>query len=153
MTTHDAPARTESSRPPLVRSLPILGPIRPFVGDVLPFLAESRATYRDAFRLRMANLDMTCLCGPDAMALLQRDTCLRTSTSMHVLDTEMQSRLPSMFDGPHHQMFRKAHDQFMNHSLESTRREDIQSWLDESTASQRPLRSSLSMSACVMGRR
>ena len=139
MATHHAPDRIENKlRPPVVKSLPIAGPIRPFIGDVLPYLTTSRATYGDAFRLRMLNIEMTCLCGPDAIALLQRDSCLRTSSSMHVLDAEMQSRLPSMFDGPHHQMFRKAHHQFMNHSLESTRREDIQSWLDEHTTGWQP---------------
>ena len=140
MTTLDAPPRGATTRPPLVRSAPVIGPVRAFTGDVLPFLTRCRVTYGDAFRLRMFNLEMTCLCGPDALALLQSDTCLRTSSSMHVLDTEMQSRLPSMFDGPHHQMFRKAHHQFMNHSLESTRREGIQGWLDEHTARWQPTR-------------
>ena len=138
MTTLDAPPRGATTRPPLVRSAPVIGPVRAFTGDVLPFLTRCRVTYGDAFRLRMFNLEMTCLCGPDALALLQSDTCLRTSSSMHVLDTQMQSRLPSMFDGPHHQMFRKAHHQFMNHSLESTRREGIQGWLDEHTARWQP---------------
>lgn len=137
MTTIDARPAT-LPRPPLVKSMPILGPIRPFMGDLLPHLTEWRATYGEAFRLKMANIEMTCLCGPDALALLQRDTALRTSSSMHVLDTEMQSALPSMFDGPHHQMFRKAHHQFMNHSLESTHREDIQAWLDEHTTKWQP---------------
>ena len=68
-------------RPPLVRSTPILGPIRPFLGDVLPFLTEMRATYGDAFRLRMVNLELTCLLGPDAIALLQADSGLRTGTA------------------------------------------------------------------------
>ncbi len=138
MTTQQAIEVGERLRPPLVKSLPIVGPVRPFVGDVLPHLTQSRATYGDAFRLRIVNIEMTCLCWPDEIALLQRDSCLRTSTSMHVLDAEMQSRLPSMFDGPHHQMFRKAHHQFMNHSLESTRREDIQGWLDEHTTAWQP---------------
>ena len=133
MTTLDVPPGARASRPPLVRSVPILGPIRAFTGDVLPFLTECRATYGDAFRLRMANVEMTCLCGPDAIALLQKDSGLRTSTSMHVLDREMDSRLPSMIDGPNRQTIRKAHHQFMNHSLESTRRDEIQAWLDEHT--------------------
>ncbi len=138
MTTPYAPDGTENLRPPVVKSLPIVGPVRPFVGDVLPWLTKTRATYGDAFRLRMLNTEMTCLLGPDAIALLQRDSCLRVGTSMHVLDEELQSRLPSMFDGPHHQMFRKAHHQFMNHSLESTRREDIQNWLGEHTRHWQP---------------
>lgn len=133
MATLHAPRRTATTRPPLVKSWPILGPIRPFLGDVLPFLTVSRATYGDAFRLRMANLELTCICGPDALALLQKDGVLRTSTSMHVLDKEMDSRLPSMIDGPNRQTIRKAHHQFMNHSLESTRRDEIQAWLDEHT--------------------
>ena len=128
----------ESRRPPLVESVPILGPLRPFLGDVLPFLTESRATYGDAFRLRMVNVELTCLFGQDAIALLQRDSGLRTSTSMHVLDEEMQSRLPSMIDGPNGKTIRKIHHQFMNHSLESTRRDDIQSWLDEHTRRWQP---------------
>jgi len=120
-------------RPPVVASTPIVGPVRPFLGDVLSFLAATRARYGDAFRLRMFHLELTCLCGPDAIALLQRDGGLRTSTSMHVLNEEMDSRLPSMIDGPNRQTIRKAHHQFMNHSLESTRRDEIQAWLDDHT--------------------
>ena len=119
----------ESRRPPLVESLPWIGPLPQFLGDVLPFLTQSRATYGDAFRLRMANLEMTCLLGPEAIALLERGSCLRVSKSMHVLDAELQSCLPSTFDGPQHQMFRKAHHQYMNARLESRRRADIQSCL------------------------
>ena len=126
-------ATLDAPRPPLVRSTPVLGPVRPFLGDVLPFLTETRATYGDAFRLKMANLELTCLLGQDAIALLQADSGLRTSTSMHVLDAEMDSKLPSMIDGPNRQTIRKAHHQFMNHSLESTRRADIQRWLDDHT--------------------
>ncbi len=129
MTTTTAPGR-----PPLVKSTPVLGPLRPFTGDVLPFLTRTRATYGDAFRLKMVNLELTCLMGPDAIALLQGDTGLRTSNSLHVLDGEMESRLPSMIDGPNRQLIRKSHHQFMNHSLESTRRVDIQNWLGEHTA-------------------
>ncbi len=120
-------------RPPLVRSLPLIGPLRQFLGDVLPFLVSSRATYGDAFRLRMLNVEMTCLFGPEAIALLEAGSCLRTSKSMHVLDGELQSRLPSTFDGPQHPMFRKLHLQFMNKSLESSRRTDIQSCLARHT--------------------
>lgn len=125
-------------RPPLVRSTPILGPIRPFLGDVLPFLTEMRATYGDAFRLRMVNLELTCLLGPDAIALLQADSGLRTSTAMHVLNEEMHSLLPSMIDGPNRKAIRKSHHQFMTHSLESTRRVDIQRWLDDHTSRWEP---------------
>lgn len=131
-------ASAAGPRPPLVRSTPVVGPLRPFLGDVLPFLTESRATYGDAFRLRMVNLELTCLLGQDAIALLQGDSGLRTSTSMHVLNGEMGSRLPSMIDGPNRQTIRKSHHQFMNHSLESTRRVDIQAWLDGHTSRWRP---------------
>lgn len=125
-------------RPPLVKSTPILGSIRPFLGDVLPFLTETRATYGDAFRLRMANLELTCLLGPDAIALLQADSGLRTSTAMHVLNKEMHSLLPSMIDGPNRKAIRRSHHDFMNHSLESTRRVDIQRWLDDHTSRWEP---------------
>lgn len=126
------------ARPPMVKSLPVLGPLPQFLGDVLPFLVESRASYGDAFRLRMLNVEMTCLVGPEAIALLDAGSCLRTSESMHVLDTELQSRLPSTFDGPQHQMFRKIHLQFMNHSLETSRRVDIQQCLGKHTAAWKP---------------
>jgi cytochrome P450 len=95
---------------------------------------QSRATYGDAFRLRMLNNEMTCLCGPDAIELLEAGSCLRTSKSMHVLDGELGSCLPSTFDGPQHRMFRKAHLEFLTASLESKRRVDIQSRLAEHTA-------------------
>lgn len=120
-------------RPPLVKAAPLVGPLRPFLGDVLAFLTETRAAYGDVFRLRMATLELTCLCGDDAIALLQRDRGLRTSTSMHVLDEEMQSRLPSLIDGPEGPAIRKIHHQFMNHRLEVARRDDIQGWLDQHT--------------------
>jgi len=124
----------DKRRPPLVKSVPFIGPVRQFLGDVLPFLMENRATYGDAFRLRMFNLEMTCLCGPEAIDLLEAGSCLRVSKSMHVLDGELNSCLPSTFDGPQHRMFRKAHLEFMTASLESKRRGDIQSRLAEHTA-------------------
>ena len=124
----------EQRRPPLVKSVPFVGPVRQFLGDVLPFLMESRATYGDAFRLRMFNLEMTCLLGAEAIELLEAGSPLRTSKSMHVLDGELGSCLPSTFDGPQHRMFRKAHLEFMTASLESKRREDIQSRLAVHTA-------------------
>ena len=76
-TTVEARTPTESHpptpqrRPPLVKSVPFIGPVRQFLGDVLPFLMETRAHYGDAFRLRMFTLEMTCLCGPDAIELLE----------------------------------------------------------------------------------
>jgi cytochrome P450 len=82
----------------------------------------------------MFTLEMTCLCGPDAIELLEAGSPLRVSKSMHVLDAELNSCLPSTFDGPQHRMFRKAHLEFMTANLESKRREDIQSRLAEHTA-------------------
>jgi cytochrome P450 len=139
-TTANEPTPTETRRPiekrrpPLVKSVPFIGPVRQFLGDVLPFLMESRAAYGDAFRLRMFNLEMTCLLGPEAIDLLEAGSCLRVSKSMHVLDGELGSCLPSTFDGPQHRMFRKAHLEFLTASLESKRRVDIQSRLAEHTA-------------------
>ena len=130
----DARPPVEQRRPPRVRSVPLIGPVRHFLGDVLPFLMESRATYGDAFRLRMFNLEMTCLLGSEAIDLLEAGSCLRTSKSMHVLDAELGSCLPSTFDGPQHRMFRKAHLEFMTAGLESKRRVDIQSRLARHTA-------------------
>lgn len=138
MTTQTSVQISAKARPPLVKSWPIIGPARQFLGDVLPFLTASRASYGDAFRIRMAHIEMTCLFGSDAIDLLKADSGLRTSNSMHVLDEQMQSRLPSMFDGPRHQMFRKAHLQFMNRNLESKCREDIQGCLDKHTARWKP---------------
>lgn len=120
-------------RPPLVKALPIIGSFRQFTGDVLPFITETRATYGEAFRLRMFGIEMTCLCGQDAIALLEDNTYLRTGKSMHVLDKALQSRLPSTFDGPQHKMFRKVHFQFLNRRLEANRREDIQNCFDQHT--------------------
>lgn len=128
------PPDAQQPRPPLVKSLPIIGPILPFTGDALAFLTKSRAVYGDAFRLRMLHVEMTCLFGSGAIDLLQPGSPLRTSPSMQVLDTEMQSRLPSLFDGPHHQMFRKTHLQFMSRRLETKCREDIQACLVRHTA-------------------
>ncbi len=122
------------SRPPLVRSWPLIGPARDFMGDVLPFLWKSRQRYGDAFRIRMLHIEMTCLFGPEAIDLLKSDSGLRTSHSMHVLDEQMGSRLPSMFDGPRHVEFRKAHLQVMNRNLETQCREDILSCLVRHTA-------------------
>lgn len=120
-------------RPPLVKASPIIGSFRQFTGDVLPFITETRATYGEAFRLRMFGIEMTCLCGQDAIALLEDNTYLRTGKSMHVLDEALQSRLPSTFDGPQHKTFRKVHFQFLNRRLEANRREDIQNCFDRHT--------------------
>lgn len=85
----------EKRRPPLVRSLPFIGPLPQLLGDVLPFLMESRATCGDAFRIRMVNVEIPRLFGPEAIALLEPGSCLRTSKPMHVLDGELHSRLPA----------------------------------------------------------
>jgi cytochrome P450 len=138
MTTKAASQPLKLPRPPQVKSLPIMGPILQFTGDVLPFLWKSRVTYGDAFRLRMFHLEMTCLMGPDAIELLKPDSGLRTSSSMGVLESEMQSRLPRLFDGQHHQMFRKAHLQFMNRNLETKCREDILNCLIQHTERWQP---------------
>lgn len=132
MTSH-----TRKPRPPLVASTPIIGPIREFLGDVHPYLAKTRAEYGDAFRLKMFHLEMTCLCGTEAIELLEADRGLRTGESMHVLDAELNSCLPSTFDGPQHKMFRKAHIEFMTASLETSRREAIQRRLGEHSAAWR----------------
>ena len=139
-TTASEAARTdvhppiEHRRPPLVKSVPFIGPVRHFLGDVLPFLMQCRGNYGDAFRLRMFNIEMTCLCGPEAIELLEAGSALRVSKSMNVLDRELNSCLPSTFDGPQHRMFRKAHLEFMTASLESKRREDIQRRLADHTS-------------------
>lgn len=138
MSTIEATQRGNPQRPPLVKSWPIIGPARQFLGDVLPFLYDCRQTYGDAYRIRMAHLEMTCLLGDEAIDLLRPDSGLRTSHSMHVLDSQMQSRLPSTFDGPHHIMFRKAHLQFMNRNLETKCRDDIQHCLTQHTERWQP---------------
>lgn len=125
---------TVKRRPPLVKSLPFIGPVREFSGDTLRYLQQTRTTYGDAFRVRMFGIEMTCLCGPEAIALLEEGSPLRTGKSMHVLDKELQSRLPSMFDGPQHKAFRRLHSQFLNRGLETSRRQDIQNCLAQHTA-------------------
>ncbi|MDX1496556.1 MAG: cytochrome P450, partial [Salinisphaeraceae bacterium] len=138
MSAENTMTHSEKPRPPLVKSWPIIGPARQFMGDVLPFYHKCRNEYGDAFRIRMAHLEMTCLMGDEAIDLLRPDSGLRTSHSMHVLDQEMRSRLPSMFDGPHHMMFRKAHLQFMNRNLENKCREDIHQCLAQHTEKWQP---------------
>lgn len=124
---------SNGSRPPLIKSIPFIGPIRQFTGDVLPFLAETRAIYGDAFRIRMFGIEMTCLCGPEAIALLEADDVLSTGQSMDVLDKELKSRLPGAFNGPQHKMFRKIHTQFLNRTLESKKRDEIVGCLNKHT--------------------
>lgn len=129
---------TRGLRPPLVKSVPFIGPLRQFTGDVLPFLHETRARYGDAFRIRICGIEMTCLCGPDAIALLEAGSSLGTRQSMQVLDKELESRLPSTFSGPQHKMFRKVHTQFLNRALESKKRDVIVGCLNRHTARWQP---------------
>jgi cytochrome P450 len=118
-------------RPPLIKALPFIGPIRQFTGDVQPFLAETRKTYGDAFRMRMFGFEMTCLCGHEAIALLENDEPLCTTKSMEVLMRAVKSRLPGTFNGPQHKQYRKIHTQFLNRGLERERRDEIVDCLDE----------------------
>lgn len=127
-----------ASRPPLVKSAPLIGSMRPFMGDILPFLTECRATYGDAVRLKMLNVEMTCLFGEEAIALLRRGSVLHTAESLGVLSSQMHSRLPEFNEGPNHQAMRRAHHQFMTNSLESARRHEIQTWLEMHTARWHP---------------
>lgn len=112
-------------RPPLIKALPFFGPVRQFTGDVLPFLEKNRKTYGEAFRLRMFGLDMTCICGPNAIALLETDEILCTTRSMEVLMRAVKSRLPGTFDGPQHQLYRKMHHRYLNRALEREKRDEI----------------------------
>jgi len=112
-------------RPPMIKALPFIGPVRQFTGDVLPFLNQTRNTYGDAFRMRVFGIEMTCLCGQDAIALLENDELLCTTKSMVVLMKAVKSRLPGTFDGPQHKIYRKIHTQFLNRGLERDRRDEI----------------------------
>lgn len=112
-------------RPPMIKALPWIGPIRQFTGDVLPFLEKTRRSYGDAFRMRIFGIEMTCLCGHDAIALLENDDLLCTTKSMEVLMKAVKSRLPGTFDGPQHKLYRKIHSNFLNRGLERERRDEI----------------------------
>lgn len=125
-------------RPPLIKAPPIIGPVRQFTGDVLPFLEAQRKTYGDAFRMRMFGLEMTCLSGRDAIALLESDELLDTKKSMEVLMRAVKSRLPSTFDGPQHQLYRKMHHRYLNRALEREKRDDIVDCLGRNTAQWQP---------------
>jgi cytochrome P450 len=111
--------------PPMIKALPFIGPVRQFTGDVLPFLAETRKTYGDAFRMRIFGIEMTCLCGPEALALMENDELLCTTKGMQVLEKITKSTLTRTFDGPHHKMYRKIHTQYLNRSLEREKRDEI----------------------------
>lgn len=118
-------------RPPLIKALPFIGPVRQFTGDVLPFLEKTRKTYGDVFRMRMFGLEMTCLSGRDAISLLESDEILCTTKSMEVLMRAVKSRLPGTFDGPQHQLYRKMHHRYLNRALESEKRDEIIDCLDK----------------------
>lgn len=112
-------------RAPMIKAFPFIGPVRQFTGDVLPFLTETRKQYGDAFRLRIFGIEMTCLSGDDAIALLENDELLGTTRSMEVLMRAVKSRLPGTFDGPQHKTYRKIHSSFLNRGLERDRRDEI----------------------------
>jgi cytochrome P450 len=112
-------------RPPMIKFIPFIGPIRQFTGDVLPFLNKTRKQYGEAFRLRVMGNEMTILCGDDAIALLEHDELLATTKSMEVLMKAVKSRLPGTFDGPQHKLYRKIHSNFLNRDLERERRAEI----------------------------
>ena len=73
----------------------------------------------------MVGLEMTCLCGHDAIALLESDEILSTTKSMSVLMRAVNSRLPGTFDGPQHQLYRKMHHRYLNRALEREKRDEI----------------------------
>ena len=115
----------EGKRAPLIKAPPIIGPLRQFTGDVLPFLNATRKTYGDAFRLRILGFEMTVLAGQDAIALLDNDELLSTTDSMQVLMKAVNSRLPGTFDGPNHKFYRNIHSRFLNRGLERERRDEV----------------------------
>ena len=118
-------SRWRMRRPPKIRSLPFIGPIRRFTGDPVPFLTEMRKKYGDAFRFPIVGYDLTCICGDDAIALLHNDELLSTTESMLVLQKALKSPLPTFFDGPHHARYRRLHTKFLNRSLERANRHII----------------------------
>lgn len=112
-------------RPPRIKCLPFIGPIRRFTGDVLPFLNETRKQYGEAFRMPIMGNELTILCGDDAIALLEHDELLSTTKSMEVLMKAVKSQLPGTFDGPNHKYYRRIHSNFLNRGLERERRDEI----------------------------
>lgn len=125
-------------RPPMIKALPFIGPIREFTGDVLPFLEKTRKEYGEAFRLRVMGNEMTILCGDDAIALLEHDELLDTTKSMEVLARAVNSKLTFTFAGPNHKYYRKIHSGWLNRQLEKQRREEIVTTVGEHTASWNP---------------
>ena len=125
--------RAPSKRPPLVKGAPLIGPLRHVLGDLHEYLTKTRAVHGDAFRLKIVGHELTCLCGEDALTLLEKGSVLNTGESMKVLDGEMKSVLPSTFEGPQHKMFRRAHHEFLTANLESRRHDEIQARLRHHT--------------------
>jgi len=112
-------------RPPKIKCLPFVGPIKQFTGDVMPFLNETRKEYGEAFRFPVMGNELTFLCGDDALALLEHDELLSTTKSMEVLMRAVKSNLPGTFDGPNHKYYRKIHSSWLNRQLEKERRDEI----------------------------
>lgn len=125
-------------RPPRIRCLPFIGPIKPFTGDVMPFLNATRKEYGEAFRFPIMGHELTILCGDDALALLEHDELLSTTRSMEVLARAVKSKLTYTFDGPNHKYYRKIHSGWLNRQLEKQRREEIVTTVGEHTASWQP---------------
>lgn len=124
------PALNPNNRPPLVKGLPLLGSVREFTGDVLPWIKKVRQEHGEAFRMKIVGMELTMLCGQDAIDMLEDDTYLGQGKSMHVLGKALGSRLPATFDGPELKRFRKIHSSFLNRRLELERREEIQQCFD-----------------------
>lgn len=112
-------------RAPQLKSLPFIGPLREFTGDVIAFLDSTRKIYGDVYRLRIMGFEMTVLSGQDAIAMLDNDSLLSTTDSMEVLMKAVNSRLPGTFDGPQHKSFRKLHSGFLNRGLERESRDEV----------------------------
>lgn len=125
-------------RPPMIKAMPFIGPIRQFTGDVIPFLNEMRLKYGEAFRMRIMGNELTLFCGNDAIALLEHDELLSTTRSMEVLARAVKSKLTYTFDGPNHKYYRKIHSGWLNRQLEKERRDEIVTTVGEHTANWKP---------------
>lgn len=126
--------RGSGKRPPMIKAIPFIGPIRQFTGDVLPFLNETRKKYGEAFRLQLMGNELTILCGNDAIALLEHDELLNTTRSMEVLARAVNSKLTYTFAGPNHKYYRKIHSGWLNRQLEKERRDEIVRTVAEHTS-------------------
>ncbi len=112
-------------RPPKVKCLPFIGPIKQFTGDVIPWLEETRKQYGEAFRFPLVGNELTVLCGDDAIALLEHEELLDTYKSQEILARALKSKLPMTHSGPNHKYYRKIHTSWLNRQLERQRREEI----------------------------